>query len=61
MAPHSSIRAWRIPWTEEPDGLQYMGLQASDMTESTHTHLLKHFSVTLVKSLDFFQPQGPHL
>ena len=27
MATHSSILAWRIPWTEEPDGLQYMGLQ----------------------------------
>ena len=24
---HSSIVAWRIPWTEEPDGLQSMGLQ----------------------------------
>ena len=24
---HSSILAWRIPWTEEPGGLQYMGLQ----------------------------------
>ena len=22
IAPHSSILAWRIPWTEEPDGLQ---------------------------------------
>ena len=27
MAPHSSTLAWRIPWTEEPDGLQSMGLQ----------------------------------
>ena len=27
MATHSSILAWRIPWTEEPDGLQSMGLQ----------------------------------
>ena len=25
MATHSSILAWRIPWTEEPDGLQSMG------------------------------------
>ena len=24
---HSSILAWEIPWTEEPGGLQYMGLQ----------------------------------
>ena len=27
MATHSSILAWRIPWTEEPDGLQATGLQ----------------------------------
>ena len=27
MATHSSILAWSIPWTEEPGGLQSMGLQ----------------------------------
>ena len=27
MATHSSVLAWRIPWTEEPGGLQPMGLQ----------------------------------
>ena len=27
MATHSSILAWKIPWTEEPDELQSMGLQ----------------------------------
>ena len=31
-ATHSSIFAWRIPWTEEPGGLQFIG---SDMTEVT--------------------------
>ena len=30
MTTHSSILAWRIPWTEEPDGLQSMGLQRHD-------------------------------
>ena len=30
MAPHSSILAWKIPWTEEPGGLQFMGSQESD-------------------------------
>ena len=25
MAPHSSTLAWKIPWTEKPDGLQSMG------------------------------------
>ena len=27
MATHSSILVWRIPWTEEPGELQYVGLQ----------------------------------
>ena len=27
MATHSSILAWKIPWAEEPGGLQSMGLQ----------------------------------
>ena len=31
MAAHSSILAWRIPWTEEPGGL--CGIAESDMTE----------------------------
>ena len=31
MATHSSIRAWEIPWTEEPGGLQWK-LQESDTT-----------------------------
>ena len=33
MATHSSIPAWRIPWAEEPGGLQTMGSQESEMTE----------------------------
>ena len=28
MATHSSILAWRIPWTEEPGGLQSMGFKS---------------------------------
>ena len=32
MATHSSILAWKIPWTEEPDGLQSIELQESDAT-----------------------------
>ena len=32
METHSSILAWEIPWTEEPDGLQSMGSQESDTT-----------------------------
>ena len=33
MVTHSSILAWRIPWTEESGELQSMELQKSDMTE----------------------------
>ena len=32
MVTHYSILAWRIPWTEEPGGLQSMVLKESDMT-----------------------------
>ena len=38
MAPHSSTLAWKIPWTEEPGGLQSMGSQESDTTERLHFH-----------------------
>ena len=39
MATHSSILAWRIPWTEEPGRLQSTGL---DTTERLHFHF--HFT-----------------
>ena len=47
MATHSSVLAWRTPWTEEPGGLQPTGSQSqtrlSDYTHThTHTHLLTH-------------------
>ena len=38
MAPHSSTLAWKVPWTEEPDGLQSMGSLESDKTERLHFH-----------------------
>ena len=45
MAPHSSTLAWKIPWTEEPGGLQSMGLQSqielSDFTFTFHFHALE--------------------
>ena len=37
MTTHSSILAWRIPWTEEPGGLQSVGSKESDMTEQLST------------------------
>ena len=38
MAPHSSTLAWKIPWMEEPGGLQSMGSLRSDRTERLHFH-----------------------
>ena len=40
MAPHSSAFAWKIPWMEEPGGLQSMGFLESDTTERLHFHFL---------------------
>ena len=36
MATHSSILDWKIPWMEEPGGLQSMGRKKSDKTEQLH-------------------------
>ena len=38
MAPHSTTLAWKIPWTEEPGGLQSRGREVSDTTERLHFH-----------------------
>ena len=38
MATHTSILAWRIPWTEEPGGLQTMGSQSQVRCTYTHTY-----------------------
>ena len=46
MATHSSILAWRIPWTEEPGSLLSMGLQESDTTERLNHHHHLVFALT---------------
>ena len=57
MAPHSSILAWRIPWTEEPGGLQFMGLQrvahnlAATTTDSAATAACLNLSTALLFDL----------
>ena len=49
MATSSSILAWRVPWTEEPGGLQSMGSQRElDTTEhkqADYRYIRPHFSV----------------
>ena len=42
MAAHSSILAWRIPWTAEPGGLQSMAHKESDTTERPALLLSRH-------------------
>ena len=37
MATHSNILAWEIPWTEQPDGLQFIGLQRVGQDRVTNT------------------------
>ena len=67
MATHSSILAWRIPWTEGPDGLWPVGLQELDTTEQhTHTHTHTHVPSPHSRIHTVFRctwtalPNGPH-
>ena len=51
MAPHSSTLAWKIPWTEEPGGLQSMGSRRvghllSNFTFTFHFHALEKAMAT---------------
>ena len=51
MAIHSSILTWKFPWTEEPGGLQSMGLQKLDVTEVTeHIPIISCFSVVVIQN-----------
>ena len=45
MAPHSSTLAWKIPWTEEPGGLQSMGLHASSSVTDLVMNVPQKFRV----------------
>jgi len=51
MAAHSSILAWRIPWTEEPGGYSPWGHKESDncARADTHTHTTLTFMELLTK------------
>ena len=60
MATHSSILAWRIPWTEEPGGYSPWGHKETDTTAYTHTHthvrntLFKETELTVLKEYNYF-------
>ena len=50
MAPHSRTLAWKIPWTEEPGGLQSMGVAKSQtrLSDFTFTHCRRKWQPTPV-------------
>ena len=63
MAPHSSTLAWKIPWMEEPGGLQSMGSRLSDFTFTFHFLALEkgmatHFSVLAWRIPGTVEPGG---
>ena len=68
MAPHFSTLAWKIPWTEEPGGLQSMGVWKSrtwlnDFTFTFHFHALDkematHSSVLAWRIPGLGEPSG---
>ena len=64
MATHSSVLAWRIPWTEEPGGYSPRGRKESDTAERLHFKVYLHWQegslttgANLIKSLQ--QPRRP--
>ena len=65
MAPHSSTLAWKIPWTEEPKRLQFMGSLrvGHDFTFTFHFHALEkematHSTVLAWRILGTAEPGG---
>ena len=65
MAPHCSTPAWKIPWTEEPGGLQSIGLQSrtrlSDFTFTFQFHALEKEMATHSSVLAWRIPGNPSL
>ena len=53
MTTHSSILAWRIPWTEEPGKLQSMGSQTVEHNRATNTHTHTHADFHTLKGHSF--------
>ena len=52
MVTHSSILAWRIPWTEKPVGYSPRGRKESDMTEQLHFLFCAHHFPTCERSIN---------
>ena len=67
VATHSSILAWRMPWTEEPGGLQSIGLQkvghnCSDLALTVSTQIQTDWKpdpqATAFKECNIYRPVG---
>ena len=54
---HSSIFAWRIPWTEEPGGLQSMGLQRVRQDSATNTFTFQLMHIRNDRKVTLCHPQ----
>ena len=61
MATHSSILAWRIPWTEEPGRVQSTGWQRvrHERNDLAHTHVQSGPKLHLIQSVGFLK-SGSH-
>ena len=58
MATHSSSLAWKVPWTEEPDRLQYMGLQRIGHDWATSLSLILLWkSLKLIVEVKYAHPR----
>ena len=61
MATHSSISAWRVPWTEDPGGLQSMGSKRVRHNCASFTQVQAHESVSSPLSLPMVLSPSPSL
>ena len=60
MATHSSILAWRIPWTEKPGGLKSRGSQESDNSTKTQSSQINIFKIN-IKNIKYFLRESTFL
>ena len=61
MATHPSILAWEIPWTEEPDGLQFMELQRDTTQQLNNSNNNKHQVILDCALVFLIEPYFLHL
>ena len=59
MTIHSNILAWRIPWTEEPGGLQSVGLQRVKHVRAANTHINNIFTASNLKDTKVYTMNHP--